>query len=238
MGAAGGGTGLAGGGGVDGRSRPFLRPSVRLSVRRPKGAGRSWRGFETRPWRRRRPPLGGPWPCCAWRRPRCCAPRRLVSSDRGGGSGGGGAAGPSLQHGAGAASPAGMRRRGTLLSGRDAGDGEVGGRCPAPAPRPGSGSGAVAVPVRAGACAGSPGSERARRNPCGQDRSRGGALPQPAQRPDLRHPAGQRDGHRPPRLPPRVPCLGASMCAFDVTLPAGEFPGLWLETVQMGKTCT
>lgn len=28
MGAAGGGTGLAGGGGVDGRSRPFLRPSV------------------------------------------------------------------------------------------------------------------------------------------------------------------------------------------------------------------
>lgn len=31
---------------------------------------------------------------------------------------GGGSAGPSLQHGAGAASPEGMRRRGTLLSGR------------------------------------------------------------------------------------------------------------------------
>lgn len=158
-------------------ARPCVRPSVCPSVRRAGVAGRGRRGFESRPWRRR--PLGGPGPCCAWRRPRCCAPRRAVSGGRGRGWGGEAARGSlssTWRRGGGArgdAAPRGSRVR--PRSGRDAGTGREGGRAPhLPRARE----------------RGSLGRESARRDPCGESRGRGEALPP---RPDLR----ERGGHRP-----------------------------------------
>lgn len=185
-------------------ARPCVRPSVGPSVRRAGVAGRGRRGFESRPWRRR--PLGGPGPCCAWRRPRCCAPRRAVSGGRGRGCGGRRLVGPSLQHGAGAAAPAGMRRRGAPVSGRGRGGmREPGERGDAPRTCPAPGN---AAPWGGRAPAGIP----AARAGAGERRFHRGRISGSAAGTDL----------------------GAGSCAFGCPVSAGEFPGAWLEMGKNG----